>query len=348
MVAVSIQQVATQVGVSKAAVSMALRDHPNIPEARRRQIKKVARELGYRPSLVAQTLASQKTHTLGIVVPLVIGDTTYTPIFWAVERVARQNGYSVIMCNTDLDLNVENADFDLLYRRRVEGIIFVPGTRPNTDVEPIRELEARGIPVVVASEKPLYESSFTTVFFDNETVSKEMTEHLIGLGHRRIAFFHIGLSEAKARWEGYRRGLEAHGIAYDDSLVFQTGETTVVDEKTYDSEKVVKFLSRPNRPTAIYAHTDMLAVKVLRTLGKMGLRVPQDIALVGFDDIFVSRHLLPALTTVHQPAEEIGSRAAELLFERINGQRNDAEWPVHERIASRLIIRESCGSSLSK
>lgn len=346
--AVSIQQVAAKAGVSKAAVSMALRDHPNIPEATRREIKRIAAELGYRPSLVAQTLTSQKTHTLGVVVPVVMGDNTYAPILWAVERVARQRGYSVIACNTDTDLDVENDAFDVLYGRRVEGVIFVPGPEPNPDVSPIQQLEKRGIPVVVASEKPMFEKHFTTVFFDNDIVSKEMTEHLIRLGHRRIAFLHVGLEVVKARWEGYCQALHAHGIAYDESLVVKVGSFDETEGGGSQIAGLKKLLSRADRPTALFAYADVLAVKLLRAVGQMGWRVPEDIAVVGFDDLRVSKHLLPALTTIHQPAEEIGQRAAELLFDRIEGRRTDHDVPIHERIASRLVIRESCGYNAVK
>jgi DNA-binding LacI/PurR family transcriptional regulator len=349
-VAISIRQVAAKAGVSKAAVSMALRDHPNIPEATRQQIKRIAAELGYRPSLVAQTLSCQKTQTLGVVVPGVRGDNTFAPILWAVDRVARNRGYSVIACNTDMDLNVETDAFDVLYRRRVEGVVFVPSPEPNADVSPIQQLEQRGIPVVVASEKPMFEKHFTTVFFDNDTVSKEMTEHLIRLGHRRIAFLHVGLDVVKARWEGYCQALRAHRIAYDESLVVQVGRFGEC-ESPQPSDTVAgltELLARPDRPTALFAYTDILAVRVLRALGKMGVRVPDDVAVVGFDDLSVTQHLLPSLTTVHQPAEEIGTRAAELLFDRIEGRRSDADPLAHERVASRLVIRESCGYNVSK
>jgi LacI family transcriptional regulator len=149
------------------------------------------------------------------------------------------------------------------------------------------------------------------------------------------------------RLAGYRSRLEAEGLNFDESLVFQAGEITMTEEDSYRPESVVAFLSRPDRPTAILAHTDMLAIKVMRTAIEMGLRIPQDIAVVGFDDILLTGYLSPALTTVHQPMEEIGKRAGELIFQRLtNTLPEGVSWPVHERIPCQLKIRESCGAGL--
>jgi LacI family repressor for deo operon, udp, cdd, tsx, nupC, and nupG len=347
----TILDVAARLNVSHGTVWKALHNQGRVSQETRKRVLEVSKEMGYQPSMVGQMLVNQKTKLLGVVVPM-IGNTSFSPMVQGVERVARKNGYNIILCDTDLDLDVEREYFDLLHSRRVEGVVFVPGSQLNHNTETLAAFEDHGNPVVVINQNPIFKS-FTAVTSDVLSATRDMTRHLVRLGHRRIAFFHIGMPQdemsTQERLVGYRSGLEAEGIAYDESLIFQAGKITMNDDDSYQAESVIAFLSRSDRPTAILAHTDMLAIRVMRTVVGMGLGIPKDIALVGFDDILMTSHILPALTTVHQPMEEIGKRAAELIFQRLtNTLPAGVPWPIHERIPCQLKIRESCGAGLSR
>lgn len=347
----TILDIAARLNVSHGTVWKALHNHGRVSQETRKRVLEVSKAMGYEPSMIGQMLVSQKTKLLGVVVPM-IGNTAYSPMVQGVERVARKHGYNIILCDTDLNLEVEQEYFELLRSRRVEGVVFVPGSQLNHNIRALATFEDRGSPVVVINKHPIFQS-LTTVAPDSLSATQAMIRHLVHLGHRRIAFFHVGMPEDEVsirdRLMGYRSGLEAEGISYDESLVFQAGTITISDEDSYQSEAVISFLSRCNRPTAILAFTDMLAIKVMRTVISMGLKIPQDIAVVGFDNILMSGHIWPALTTIHQPMEEIGRRAAELIFQRLADPSSQEEvWPVHEQIPCNLIVRESCGVGLAK
>jgi LacI family repressor for deo operon, udp, cdd, tsx, nupC, and nupG len=188
---------------------------------------------------------------------------------------------------------------------------------------------------------------------DNRAAARAMTEHLLGLGHKRIGFLHGGMPEwnvpMRERFEGYRDALVGVNTPFDESLVLQAGtfESVLTDGQGHvHAESIAAYLNKPNRPTALFVPVDMLAIKVMEVArDEMGLRVPEDVAIAGFDDIGAAAHTSPPLTTVRHPTAEIGRRAAELLFERANEKSSRARSRVHHRIPCELVIRRSCGGS---
>jgi LacI family transcriptional regulator len=189
--------------------------------------------------------------------------------------------------------------------------------------------------------------TLSRVVTDEFTNAVTMIRHLVRLGHRRIGFCHCGLPGWNGsdiqRFQGYRQGLAEANINGDDSLALECGTLTVDDSKSIFPERIRDFLNRPDRPSAIVAYTDMLAIKIMNIARKMGLRIPDDIAIVGFDNILMSEYAVPPLTTVTHSGQQVGRRAAELLFEQISGISDQPMAPVYERIPGELVVRESCG-----
>ncbi len=344
---VTIYDLARQLGVSATTVSRALNNRGRMSKETRRRILQAASKYNYRPSLVAKSLIHQRTRTLGVVVPM-IGNTAYSPMVRGIEQIAYEKGYNIILCDTDINLDKERRYLEMLIQRRVEGAIIIPfAERGSEDYGHISQLQAEGIKVVIMEQDvPIME--FNRVVPDNRGDAKRMVEHLIGLGYRRIGLAHIGLRDwdraGMERWEGYKQALEDAGIEYDDKLVIQAGQATIEEEKTLLFDAIVDYLRQKNRPEAIFATTDMLAIKIMSVIHSLGLRIPEDIAIVGFDDILMSGYTTPPLTTVRQPAEQIGKRSAEIVFSLIEGD-DKLTLPIYERISGKLIIRKSCGKN---
>jgi LacI family transcriptional regulator len=355
----TIHDLAKKLNLSSTTVWRALNNSPEVSVATRKRIMLAAEKYKYQPSLVAQTLSSGRTQTLGVLVP-VISNPVYATLVRAVEQVAYERGYNIILCDTDYQVEREQRYVELLVRRRVEGVVVLPfAIAAQSNYDHLTSLPQRGV-AVIAMQQNLSDDHLDRVLPDIRSAAKLLTTHLIELGHRRIGFLHdrnrqwnLGLQE---RLEGYQAALEGADIEYDESLVLQAGsfESALQDgSNDFSPERVADFLRRSDRPTALVATTDRLAIKAMKVIRDvLRLRIPEDIAIVGFDDIPESAFVSPPLTTIRQPTLQIGRRAAELLFGRIaSGSRRRAPLPKHpqiqERIPSELVIRESCGARLA-
>jgi LacI family transcriptional regulator len=357
----TIHDLAKKLNVSSTTVWRALNNSPEVSVATRERIMLAAEKYKYQPSLVAQTLSSGKTQTLGVLVP-VISNPVYATLVRAVEQVAFERGYNIILCDSDYAVDRERQYVELLVRRRVEGVVVLPfAVSAQSNYEHLTSLPQRGVAVVAMQQDMSDNNVLDRVLPDIHEAARKLTRHLIECGHRRIGFLHdrdrewnLGLRE---RLAGYRAALEDAGIGYDESAVLKAGSFELaLREGTSDfsPERVSDFLSTPNRPTALVATTDRLAIKAMKVIRDvMRLRIPEDVAIVGFDDTPESAFMSPPLTTVRHSTLQIGRRAAELLFERMDSGRRrrgasvakrDA---VHERIPSELVIRESCGARLA-
>ena len=350
----TIHDIARRLNVSSTTVWRALNGRPRVsPRTKQLILDEVART-GYRPSLVAQNLSSGRTQTLGVVVPT-IANSVYAALVRAVEQAAFDRGYSIILCDTDFNFDREQQYVDLLMRRRVEGVLLIPFAKGTAaDETHLSRLARAGINVVCMQQR-LPDSNLPQVAPDNFGAARDMTRHLIQLGHRRIAFFHGGLPpwyvSMCERYEGYRAALAEAGLEEDPRLVVEAGsfESILVGEEgAFYSDRVTALLGSDDRPTAVFAPVDVLAIKVMAAIGALGMRVPEDVAVAGFDDIKMSAYTDPPLTTVRHPSSAVGGRAAELLFERLAGGDDGATAGAGagpERVPCELVIRRSCGAS---
>lgn len=349
--AVTIHDIAGHLSVSATTVWRALNDTDRVSQQTRARVLEAAKQFNYRPSLVAQTLAKGRTQTCGILVPD-IGNPVYASLVRAIEQVAFENGYNIMLCDTDFALDREREYVDLLIRRRVDGVIVLPfAKRRRGDYSHLLSMLDNRIKLV-AMQQRLPSTRIDQVMPDNRSGARALTEHLIRLGHRRIAFVHCGVprwyTAMQERLEGYLAALDASGITHDPNLVVQIGEFEAVISPEgigFDESRLLQLIARDNPPTAIFAPVDVLAIKVMGAIQAAGYSIPNDVAVAGFDDIMMSSYTRPSLTTVRHPCAEVGRRAAMLLLDQIKGVRTRDAPRVCERVPCQLVVRKSCGEA---
>ncbi len=330
---VNIKDVAKLAGVAPITVSRVINHSGSVNPATRERVQRAINELHYVPNTLAQSLRSKQTHTIA----LLLSDITnpfWTTIARGVEDAAAEKGFHTILCNTDEDPEKEATYLNLLLQRRVDGIVIAPTTN---DKLRLTALKRHQLPCVLIDRRVDGFKS-DVVCGDNRGGAELLTEHLIRLGHRQIALVSgpHSISSAEERAEGYRAALRKHRIPIEESLIFR-------GEFKQDSgyQLVKRLLERDPRPTAIFAANNLIAVGALQALREIGLRVPEDIALVCFDDIPYASAIEPFLTVVAQPAYEMGRTAAGLLMERLAATRNIRTREVV--LAPELVVRQSCG-----
>ena len=334
--------VARQAGVSQAMVSYVLNDNANIavPEATRQRILDTMKDLGYVPNRTARSLRTQSTQIIACVVPD-ITNPFHTSFVKGLQAVAESHGYDVAFYNTDRLEAKEHKILSLVLEGRADGLVITPLHLSARDFEPI--LKA-GVPVVVQGPNTmpteLAGMPLDSLRIDDVAAAREAVSLLVASGHTRIGMLagQQNTPPQQQRERGYREALDAHGIQYDPSIVLG-GEFREEDAH----QAMRKLLSLPDPPTAVFAASDLMAIGAIAAVHEAGLAVPHDVAVVGFDDIPVARHVHPPLTTISQFEENIGRRAAEMLFQRLS-----ADEPLHGRrevLPFKLIVRESATQS---
>ncbi len=326
----TIKQVAAQAGTSSATVSHVINGTRFVSAPVREQVQKAMLELGYRPNGLARSLRSGHTHTLGLILPD-SANPFFAEVGHAIESAAFAIGYSVILCNTENDQNKERMYTDVLENKQVDGIIFV-GAGENR--ESISKIVQNGTPLVVV-DRDMANLELDCVTTDNFQGGLLATQHLLANGHKLIGCITgpSNLTPSAERVTGYRNALQGAGISLDETLIIR-GDFHAASGYTAG----LKLLQHHPRPTAIFVCNDMMAIGTLRAASQLGLKVPDDLAIVGFDDIELSSYTTPLLSTVSQPKQEIGQMTVNLIIERIN---NPSLPPRRNVLPTRLVIRES-------
>lgn len=333
----TMKDIAKIAGVSVNTVSRALNDRPEISEETKQHIKKIARELNYVPNAVAASLASKKSRSIGLVIPDIC-DPFFALQARGVEDAARERGFSVIIVNTDEDPTREVHAVTTLYGARVAGIVL---TSVFFATQHIQELMGKNVPLVLLNR---YARELDTdyVINDHEKGAYLVTRHLLALGHKRIGII-LGpdrITSVQDRLAGYYKAMAEAGLEVPDQYVVH-GENLKPETGELLAERLMHL---EPRPTAVFAYCDSLAIGASAGIYKSGYSVPQDVALVGYDDIPYAAHLAIPLTTVVQPAYEMGRTACEILFKRIeHGGEQRTEHIVFE---PKLVVRKSCGAVL--
>jgi DNA-binding LacI/PurR family transcriptional regulator len=326
---VTLKAVAQYVGLTPGTVSAVLNDAPSarsIPQETKNRIHAAAKELNYRPNFFARTLRNKRTYTIGVIAEE-IGDAYGSAIISGIERYLRKNGYFFLTVAHRHDEELLDRYSQLLSERGVEGIITV-----DTAVR-----EAPALPTVaLPGHKKL--KGVTNIVLDHDRAAVLALSHLKSLNHERIAFMHGNpvSSDASDRWDAICRVANDMGIKIDAGLTVQLDSEDATPMLGYPFAK--KILERNIPFTALFAYNDISAMGAIRALQEQGLRVPQDVSVVGFDDIPGAAFHMPSLTTVRQPLERMGEVAAQTLLQRIEGQQ---EYPSEIAIEPELIVRES-------
>jgi LacI family transcriptional regulator len=334
---VTIKDVARAAGVSVTTVSNVLNDRAgSMSEDTLQRVVQVMETLDYRPNALARSLVTRRTATIGVIIAEV-----ETPLFLqalnTIEPIARGAGYTVLMSNARSP-EEEDEVVQVLLEKRVEGLIFLSVSERLPD-DYVSDLRRQRVPAVLVNRAQCYEE-LDQINWDDETGVIEAVDHLIANGHQHIAHLcgperrHSGV----ARLRGYRTALERNGIPWRDDYV-RPGDYT--GNAVGWRRSTLELLEARPRPTAIVASDDVVAAAAIKALQQQGLRVPDDVAVVGVDDQHFCTYLNPALTTVQLPVLQAGELAVEMLLDRIAGERSE---PEHVLLPCSLVVRESSGS----
>lgn len=328
---VTVYDVAKRAGVSIATVSRALNDRSRVSPETRRRVREVAAELGYQPNDLARSLVGKATQTIALLLPD-ITNPFFPELVKGVQTVADERGHLLLLCHNADDEDKALRDLAMLRRKQVDGVILVAGARPG---ERFAEAAA-GLPVVVMDRAVAVPQS-TLVAVDHRAGARQATEYLLRLGHRAIAHVtgpeHVPVSaQRRAGWED---ALRAAGIEPDERLVVPG------DFQEDGGFAAGRVLARQRgRFTAVFTANDLTAIGLLASFQEQGIRVPQDVSVIGFDGIHLAAYTSPTLTTVAQPIFALGQRAAELLLDRLAGQEPPADVVT---LDTALVIRDSTG-----
>lgn len=329
---VRLKDIALRAGVSVMTVSKVLRDAPDISPATKARVKMLADEMGYVPDSLAQGLRTRTTRTIGLVISTVTNPILARAIV-AIEEQAYELGYEVILAHSLNDPAREETVIRRLLSRRVDGLIISPVYRLAPSAPIYQELAQTKIPVVIWGHKAPFCAPFPSVESEDLLGAYSATQHLLSLGHRQIAYF-AGPNVApwnQERLDGYKRALREAQLEIDERLIFTAGNS-IEDGET----AALQMLNEGIRPTAIQCCNDLVAVGAASVLLKQGLKIPEDISIVGFGNILVGEYFCVALTTVHQPKFRIGSAAMESMRKLLKRESVDTK-----RLPTELVVRKS-------
>jgi LacI family transcriptional regulator len=331
--ATTLHEVAQRAGVSAMTVSRVVNGRGRVDSETRQRVEEAIQALDYVPNRIARGLISQKTQTIGIIVPDIV-NPFFAPVVRGAESAARKAGYRILLCNSEGDLRLEREYIEDLVAHRVEGLLLAPAN--DRSRSSILSLLRGGFPLVLI-DRALPDADCDLIVSDNVQGARRLIEHLIAVGHREIA--HVSDAEdtstGRERLRGYREALEAAGIPFQLELVIRT---TVDRIGGYRAAQEI--LARDPLPTAIFAVNNMTAVGTMEALRERSLSVPKDMGLVCFDDVEHLAVLSPILTVIDQPAETFGSLGVQLLLERMTGKANSR--PRRIILQTDLIVRQSC------
>ena len=331
---IRLKDIAARAGVSMMTVSKALRDVKDVSPETRARIRKLAAEMGYTPDSVAQGLRNRNTRLLGLVISAVT-NPIFARVMMAIEEQAHAHDYAILFAQS---LNVVEREEEVirhLLSRRVEGLFITPVYRLEPTAPIYEELRRRGTPVVLLGPRAPFCEGFVNVETDDSTASHIATQHLLELGHRRIAYLAgpAVVPSAQERLEGYRRALREASIEIDDRLIFNAGSTIEEGEKA-----ALQMLNEAPGATAVQAVNDMVAIGAANVFLNQGLQIPRDLSMVGFGNILVAEHFRVPLTTIRQPKLRLGTAAMDSMVRLMRG-----ETPASKRLPAEIVIRASTG-----
>jgi DNA-binding LacI/PurR family transcriptional regulator len=329
---IRLKDIAGQAGVSVMTVSKVLRDAPDISAATKTRVRAIAKQLGYVPDSNAQSLRTRTTRLLGVIVSSV-GDPIVSRVLLAIGERAHDLGYEIILAQTLNREEREQVCIERLLSRRVDGLFVSPVHRLRPDAPIYQVLQARGVPVVLLGHSAPFCRQFPAVETDDIAASQSVTQHLLGLGHRNIAF--LGGPQAapwsQERFEGYRRALRDAGLSVQDQLVFQAGSTIEDGAKA-----ALQFINESTPATAIQAANDLIAIGCADTFLKQGVSIPGRLSVTGFGNILSAEFFRVPLTTIREPKYRLGVAAMEAMTALLRGQP-----PKPKRLTGDLLVRAS-------
>jgi DNA-binding LacI/PurR family transcriptional regulator len=333
---ITLKEVAAELGVSMMTISRAINNRPNVDSQTRQRILDTAREMGYTPNHVAKSLVSSKTYTIGIVIPE-ISHSFFPEVVRGIEELTNAKNYQIFLTNTSDSFEKEQKIINALRSKRVDGIL-VSSSLTTNDFSLYKNVIASGLPLVFF-DRCIEDIGASCISVNDLTASRQITEHLIGHEYKKIAYLSgpKNISIGKERLEGFMSAMDQHQLEIDDRWIVEAGFNEIGG---YKAMQQLLTLPETSRPRAVVAVNDPVAIGAMSAIKEAGLSIPDDIAIVGFTND-IRAELMPCpLTTVHQPAYEIGKIAASKLIQTIENTNEPIE--NIELIAS-LLTRRSCG-----
>ncbi len=326
----TILDVARLAGVSTATVSRVINSADSVRDETRKKVLLAMKKCNYKYNALARGFVTKKSNTIGLIIPT-ISNSVFAESTLGVQEYADQKNIRVVLGNSYYKYSQEENLIKVLRENQVDGLII---TTTNLKGEILKSLVDENFPFVLLFST-VKGGPISAVGIDNYRGGYIATEHLISLGHKRICMVAGNFSMTDRsfhRWHGYKKCLRDKGIAYDKELLVQTDYSL-----SGGRDSIKKLLSLPSPPTAVFCSNDHIALGAMKGAREAGLTLPKDLSIVGFDDMQTASYMVPPLTTIHQPAYEMGKRAAKLLLQLIAKESK----PVQEMMDSRLIIRES-------
>lgn len=331
----TIREVAKKAGVSPATVSRVISQFGYVSETTRQKVLKTIRELDYRPNIIARSMVTKATHTIGLVVTD-ITNPFFAQLSRGIEEITWNNGYTLFLANTDEDVEREQAIVQALQEKQVDALIIVPASSVNAPH--LFDLNRQGIPIVLV-DREVVDLPVDKVMVDNEEGAYTAVSHLISLGHRRIAMLldNLDITTNIERLNGYKKALQDNHIYVEEELIKSCQYT---QQSAYEIIKEMLLLT--NRPTALFTANNFMTIGAIKAIREAKLSIPNDLALVGFDDLDYEALNSPQLTVVSQPITSMGNIAGQRIIAKLRGDTNP---PMEIRLKTQFIIRESCGAA---
>ncbi len=338
MEATTLKDIALELGISITTVSKALNNYPDISKATKNLVISTARKMNYSPNEIAVNLRKQETKTIGVIIPTMVHHFFSKVIDGIIEK-AEKEGYLVILLQSNERISLEKLQVNLLINKRVDGILMSLSNQTKEIVH-LKKIINNDIPLVLF-DKIETSLSCSKVRIDDKLAAYEAVNHLIEKGYRRIAHFRGGSTpqNSRDRFEGYKKALLNADIPFDDSLVYTCDNNEDFNDGYENAQKLIQ---EHKDIDAVFAVTDVVAIGIIKYLNEQKIAVPGKIAVCGFSNWFMSSVVTPSLTTVHQPAHDIGAKAAELLLNEIDDIKNNTLVKhKHIILPTYIIKRES-------
>jgi DNA-binding LacI/PurR family transcriptional regulator len=332
---ISIKDVAKEAGVSISTVSNALNNSRYVKKETKEKILEIANSLNYTPNIIARGLKTKSIRTVAVIVPD-ISNQFFAQVIRGVEEIARQRKYNVLLTCTYYDVLEEKKGIEILRQQFVDGFVFISGYN---SFDHIKALNDDKVPVVVA-DRELGDAKVPSVLIDNFEAMRETVNYLHGLGHKRIGYIsytYDNQTTVEKRFQGYCKGLKDNKLVFDPDIVV-ISEALRLNELQGSHEAVKKILNCKNIPSVIMNASDFIAVGVIRALKELKIKIPEEISVVGFDNILMSLYTDPLLTTIKQPKKQMGTTAMNLLLDIIEGKKIKDRNIV---LPTKLITRQS-------
>lgn len=339
--AANLEDIAKKAGVSRSTVSRVINNHPYVRAETRAKVERVITEEGFSPNPAARTLVTQRTRTIGIVIPHILnaisGDDAYfSTLLRGITEVTSQRDHATLLWLEHSEEDEKRFRERVLKNRMMDGLIIASAT---CDDPLFEHLLNTGTPFLTVERPVQFTEHISYVTVDNRQAARDAVKHLIDHGHRRIATItgNLNISDGEDRLAGYREAFQSAGLPIDPELVIPAKFNRI---DGYNQMR--RLIERTRDFDAVFAGNDAIALGVMQALNEANMRVPEDVAVIGFDDLHIALQVTPQLTTVHQPIYEKGAAAAHLLLDLIEGR---IDSPQRKLLPTTLVVRQSCGSN---